>query len=84
VLKFIGDAVMGIFRSDTPGQDVDMRDRALAAAMRTLRDMGGLSALGQPLQVGIALHEGEVMYGNVGTDDRLDFNTMLETYAPRA
>src|SRR5262249_47930082 len=30
----------------------------------------------QSLDLGIALHKGEVMYGNVGTPDRLDF-TMI-------
>ncbi|NLS04079.1 adenylate/guanylate cyclase domain-containing protein [Rhizobium sp. P32RR-XVIII] len=37
VLKFIGDAVMGIFRSDHPESDLDMRERALAASLNTLR-----------------------------------------------
>lgn len=76
VLKFIGDAVMGIFRSDRPGSDVDMRERALAASMRTLHDVRALNAPGGPLEVGIALHAGEVMYGNVGTDERLDFTVI--------
>ena len=76
VLKFIGDAVMGIFRSDRPESDLDMRERALAASMRTLRDIRALNAAGQPLEVGIALHVGEVMYGNVGTDERLDFTVI--------
>jgi len=76
VLKFIGDAVMGIFHSDRPGIDVDMRQRALAASMRTLQEIAALDARGQPLKVGIALHVGEVMYGNVGTDDRLDFTVI--------
>jgi adenylate cyclase len=76
VLKFIGDAVMGIFRSDRPESDVDMRQRALAAAMRTVQDIAALDAPGQPLKVGIALHVGEVMYGNVGTDERLDFTVI--------
>lgn len=76
VLKFIGDAVMGIFRSDHPEIDTDMRHRALAAAMRTLQDISALEAPGQPLKVGIALHVGEVMYGNVGTDERLDFTVI--------
>jgi len=56
VLKFMGDAVMGIFRSDRPGIDVDMRQRALAASMRTLQEIAALDARGQPLKVGIALH----------------------------
>lgn len=76
VLKFIGDAVMGIFRSDRPGNDLDMRERALAASIRTLRDIRALDAPGRSLEVGIALHVGEVMYGNVGTDERLDFTVI--------
>lgn len=74
VLKFIGDAVMGIFRSDRPGSDREMRERALAATMRTLRDIHTLRR--EPIEVGIALHVGEVMYGNVGTDERLDFTVI--------
>ena len=35
-----------------------------------------LDAPGRPLKVGIALHVGEVMYGNVGTDERLDFTVI--------
>jgi adenylate cyclase len=76
VLKFIGDAVMGIFPSDCPGSDIDMRERALSASMRTLQDIHTLGAPGRPLEVGIALHVGEVMYGNVGTDERLDFTVI--------
>ena len=44
--------------------------------MRTLQDIAALDARGQPLKVGIALHVGEVMYGNVGTDERLDFTVI--------
>ena len=76
VLKFIGDAVLAIFRSDRPGSDLDMRERALAASTRILRDIRALDAPGRSLEVGIALHVGEVMYGNVGTDERLDFTVI--------
>ena len=44
--------------------------------MRTVQDIAALDAPGQPLKVGIALHVGEVMYGNVGTDERLDFTVI--------
>lgn len=60
VLKFMGDTVMGIFRSDRPEVDVDMRQRALAAAMRTVQEIAALDAPDRPLKVGIALHVGEV------------------------
>jgi adenylate cyclase len=76
VLKFIGDAVMGIFRSDRPGEDVAMRERALSAASKAQQNIRELHALGRPLEVGIALHVGEVMFGNVGTDERLDFTVI--------
>jgi adenylate cyclase len=73
VLKFIGDAVLGIFQSDRPGEDVAMREQALAAVATTLRNVSSLTVLDRQVGVGIALHVGEVMFGNVGTDDRLDF-----------
>ena len=76
VLKFLGDGVMGIFRSDRPGSDIEMREQALAAATRAMQDIGALNAAGQKLEVGIALHVGEVMYGNVGTEERLDFTVI--------
>jgi adenylate cyclase len=76
VLKLIGDAVLGIFRSEDPERDLDMRERALAAAVRALRDIGALQAQAKPLRAGIGLHVGEVMYGNVGTDERLDFTVI--------
>jgi adenylate cyclase len=76
VLKFMGDAVMAIFRSDRPESDLDMRERALAASTKTLRDIRAMDAPGRRLEVGIALHVGEVMYGNVGTDERLDFTVI--------
>jgi adenylate cyclase len=76
VLKFIGDAVMGIFRTDRAGEDVAMRERALSAATKAQQDIRELHALGRALEVGIALHVGEVMFGNVGTDERLDFTVI--------
>jgi adenylate cyclase len=73
VLKFIGDAVLGIFQSDEPGEDITMREQALTAVTTTLNNVSSLGVLGRQVSVGIALHVGEVMFGNVGTEDRLDF-----------
>ena len=76
VLKFIGDGVLGIFRTDQPESDIRMRERALAAALRTVQEIRALEAPGGPLEVNIALDVGDVMYGNVGTDERLDFTVI--------
>jgi len=69
VLKFIGDAVLAIFPVvGDPG--AACRD-ALAAAEDALAALAARS-----LDVGIALHLGQVMYGNIGARDRLDFTVI--------
>jgi len=81
VLKFIGDAILAIFRIV---DDLD-RDRscriALSAGEEALSDLARLNdrrrAAGQPtLEVGIGLHTGAVMYGNIGAPNRLDFTVI--------
>ena len=73
VLKFMGDAVLGIFQSDNPSEDIAMREQALTAVATALSNVSSLVVLDRPVGVGIALHVGEVMFGNIGTEDRLDF-----------
>ncbi len=74
VLKFIGDAVMAIFplRSFE-----DAGERALAATQASLERIGKLNARrgaeAEPIEVAVALHQGDVNYGNVGVPGRLDF-----------
>jgi uncharacterized protein (DUF427 family)/class 3 adenylate cyclase len=78
VLKFIGDAVMAIF----PTRDVpDAAARALAAARATLAgiveaNVRRAAAGGPPIGVALALHHGEVTYGNIGVLGRLDFTVI--------
>jgi uncharacterized protein (DUF427 family)/class 3 adenylate cyclase len=75
VLKFIGDAVMAIF----PQQDgTEAAELALVAARETLSRIAALNqsavAAATPrMDVALALHRGEVNYGNVGVARRLDF-----------
>jgi adenylate cyclase len=81
VLKFVGDAVLAIFPvSDANGAQGACRS-ALAAARDALVSIDTLSteriAAGKAgLHVGIALHLGQVMYGNIGARDRLDFTVI--------
>lgn len=80
VLKFIGDAVLAIFPVGEAGEK-DACSRALIAAEAALRAMEKLNeqrlkAGETPLGLGIALHLGEVMYGNIGARDRLDFTVI--------
>ncbi|MBB6484794.1 adenylate/guanylate cyclase domain-containing protein [Rhizobium lusitanum] len=70
VLKFMGDAVLAFF----PGIDpAGACNAALVAASAILDDVEGFQYDGIRIKVGIALHYGEVSYGNVGAGNRLDF-----------
>jgi adenylate cyclase len=80
VLKFIGDGVLAIFPiGDRPPSAVcDAALRAVSAAsagMAHLDRARGLQGL-PPLPFGAALHLGEMLWGNVGTADRLDFTAI--------
>jgi adenylate cyclase len=77
VLKFLGDGMLAIF----PMVDDQTCNQALDAAAEA---MGGLDRLnaarreaGKPIAaVDLALHLGNVLYGNVGAVDRLDFTVI--------
>ena len=80
VLKFIGDAVLAIFPSAAQGREAACR-RALVAAEAFCRRTDAVNAERRaqglaPLAFGLALHFGEVAYGNVGAPRRLDFTVI--------
>jgi adenylate cyclase len=80
VLKFIGDAVLGIFPLDK-GWPRSACAMALTAAEEAFASMEKLnlqraSTNRAPMHFGLVLHVGEVMYGNIGTPDRLDFTVI--------
>ena len=77
ILKFIGDAMLAMFPLDTE----QACPRALQAALDARAAMDRLNAERaargeQALGFGIALHAGDVMYGNIGAADRLDFTVV--------
>ncbi len=84
VLKFIGDGLLAIFPIADAGSAERACQQALKAARAAHAGMAGLNgerqAAGEPpLQFGLALHLGEVMYGNIGAPDRLDFTVIGPT-----
>ncbi|WP_052003059.1 adenylate/guanylate cyclase domain-containing protein [Microvirga sp. BSC39] len=81
VLKFIGDAVLAIFPTSGEHDRMAACRKALAAAQEFGRRTDAENALrrssGNPLlSHGLALHVGEVAYGNVGAPHRLDFTVI--------
>jgi adenylate cyclase len=74
VLKFIGDGVLAIFPVEGGGQkQASARARrALEAALLKAEPITGLRFVG-------CLHVGSVIYGNIGSPDRLDFTVVGPT-----
>lgn len=80
VLKFLGDGLLATFALDG-GDTAAVCDTALAAAGDVLKGIGDMNrsrqAAGAPvMDLDIALHMGEVLYGNVGSASRLDFTVI--------
>jgi class 3 adenylate cyclase len=84
--KFIGDAVMAVFGAPVP--QPDHARRALAAALAVQEQAREFQAwlaqrfpgrLAGDFQVGIGLHTGEVVVGNIGTPKRFEFTAIGDT-----
>src|SRR5579871_1532830 len=79
VLKFMGDGLLAIFPvADGGGDEGEICRNALAAAREARNAVRDLrySLLGGPTEAvnfGLALHLGNVLYGNIGGANRLDF-----------
>ena len=73
VLKFIGDGVLSVF----PARDSGRKDACLRAARSVARAFGDSSLAGTPFVA--AMHVGPVVYGNIGSRDRLDFTVVGPT-----
>ncbi len=78
ILKFIGDGLLAIFPLSEP--------KACANLLRAVSEArGAMAALNKqnseaggrvPLNYGIGVHVGDVMYGNIGSRTRLDFTVI--------
>jgi adenylate cyclase len=78
--KFIGDCVMAVFRADESGED-DAAARALASA----EDMHAFVASNLPrwreayafdVDLGIGVATGEVLVGNLGSSERMEYTVI--------
>ncbi len=79
VLKFIGDGVLAIFPvTGAPAEACEAALRAVAAARAGMAHLDkARKAQGlPPLLFGPALHLGEILWGNIGAADRLDFTAI--------
>jgi len=76
VLVLIGDAVMAIFPTEPLGVAAAC-DAALAAAEDAERRLIELNAKrAEPLDFGVGLHVGDLIFGNIGVPERLQFTVV--------
>ena len=81
ILRFIGDAMLIVFATDVDRDARSACAAALDAAEDAFASLATVNAIRQrhgepPIRFGVGLHVGQVVYGNVGAPDRLDFTVM--------
>jgi adenylate cyclase len=77
--KFIGDAILAIFGA--PVSYEDNAARAVRAAVSMIGKLPEISAAGVTLppegfNIGIGIHEGSVIVGNIGSQDKFDYTVI--------
>jgi adenylate cyclase len=77
ILKFIGDGLLAIFPLSEPNACANLL-RAVAEARQAMIALNRKhnEAGRAPLNYGIGVHVGDVMYGNIGSSARLDFTVI--------
>lgn len=76
VLKFMGDGLLAIFPIAGGNDTGAVCRRALSGALdlrKRVAELPRSTESEEPIRFGLALHVGEVMYGNIGGGNRLDF-----------
>jgi adenylate cyclase len=78
VLRFIGDAVLAIFPQLPAEEGARRARRAMQDALRRVEAWNGrrIQQDKKPIGIGIGLHCGEVMFGNIGVPQRLEFSVI--------
>lgn len=77
--KFIGDGIMAVF-----GAPLDDRDSAFNATLAALRMQVALRELNlelesenrPPIKIGVGVHTGEAVVGNIGSPERLEYTAI--------
>jgi adenylate cyclase len=81
ILKFMGDGMLAMLPIASPAERSATAARAIEAAVGAYRMIAALNLMratvDEPsVRFGLALHVGEVMFGNIGASARLDFTVI--------
>ena len=80
--KYIGDCVMALFGAPVPGPDD--AERGLQAALQMQVEVGRLNAGRRSrglreIQIGVGLHTGPAVVGNIGSEQRMQYTAIGDT-----
>jgi adenylate cyclase len=77
ILKFIGDGLLAIFPLDQPNACANLLHAVTEARQAVIAlNQKNSETDRAPLNYGIGVHVGDVMYGNIGSTTRLDFTVI--------
>jgi adenylate cyclase len=80
--KFIGDCIMALFGSPIPAEDSPLRAIEAAAEMqRQARELSEsrVSAGLNSIHIGIGIHTGQAVVGNIGSTQRMQYTAIGDT-----
>lgn len=82
VNKFIGDGILAIFGA--PMSYIENRSNAVLAALEMVDELQAINAahserLGRTIHIGIGINTGEVVVGNIGSEDRIEYTAIGDT-----
>lgn len=81
ILKFMGDAMLAVFRIRLDRGAASAAKAAVRASQAAIDSLSAISSERKErreaaLRAGVSLHLGSVVYGNIGAESRLDFTVM--------
>ena len=82
VIKFIGDGMLAVFGA--PMSFIENQQNAVLCALEIRERMAAFNEryqemLGAPLRIGIGINTGEVVVGNIGSEDRVEYTAIGDT-----
>lgn len=74
--KYMGDAVLGVFGIPGPENHAEQAVRAAVAMQRQLKRSSSGNLNPMLLRVGVGLNSGTVVFGNIGSDLRMEYTVI--------
>ena len=75
--KFIGDAIMALFKGE--GEDAILAGIQMLIELKEYNEKHRNTPFRPPLEIGIGVHAGEMMFGTIGENNRMETTVISDT-----